>query len=256
ADENRPFVIRANYTGSHALRSVESKLSYFREDVGLAAYWATCGYQYAAWQNASEDATPPTALHGGPRLYVLIRNLLARYDMERYSRGLPPVRQAELLEPVEGYEPQVRQISGREFPARPEGLKAKSTDVLSLEDLMDWEGRIRAGVAMSIYLDSAVQIKQLYEGNAMKMIGRTLRGGADTPNHQYYGYVYYGLFTIFGRMMDPYYKYGRTPSVLEVPETMTRDPLFYRILKRMWRVMDGYKNSLVPYTKDELVVQG
>ncbi|XP_047107485.1 allergen Cr-PI-like [Schistocerca piceifrons] len=253
--EDAPYIIEANYTGWMEARDTESVLSYFREDVGLAAYWAFFGYKFPFWVNTAESSQPMLQ-HRGRLFYILIRNLLARYDMERYSRGMPPVWPVELWEPVEGYDPEIRHQSGHEFPARPEGLKPRSTDVLSMEDLMDWERRIRDGVAMSIYLDDKVQIQQLNEENAMKMISLMLKGGEDSPNIKYYGSVYYGLFTIFGHLMDPYHKYGMTPTALEIPETMTRDPLFYRVLKRMWKVMDGYKNTLPPYHKEDLMVPG
>nr|AAX14950.1 methionine-rich hexamerin-like protein 1 [Romalea microptera] len=253
--EDDPYVIPANYTGWMEARDRESALSYFREDVGLASYWAFFCYKYPFWISHT-DSPHKMMKYRGRLFYVTLRNMLARYDMERYARGLPPVRPVDMWEPVEGYDPEIRHQSGHEFPARPEGLTAKSTDALPMDNLIDWEGRIRAGVAMSIYLDEKVKVQQLNDENAMNMIGYILRGGEDSPNTKYYGSVFYGLFAIFGHMMDPYHQYGMAPSVLDIPETMTRDPLFYRIMKRMWNIFDGYKDTQLPYHKDDLIVPG
>ncbi|WP_266165128.1 hypothetical protein, partial [Escherichia coli] len=177
ADENRPFVIRANYTGSHALRSVESKLSYFREDVGLASYMAFMGAQYIVpWVNASECPWPALRMRGD-LYYFLMRNLLARYDLERLSNHMLPVTPVDLWEPVsEGYDPQLRLLSGKEAAARPEGLRPTHADVISLDDVISWERRVRDAAATALFLNEK-KLESLEESDAVNRLASIVMGG-------------------------------------------------------------------------------
>merc|ERR1711915_1054389 len=56
-----------------------------------------------------------------------------------------------------------------------------------------------------------------------------------------------------GRQGDPHGKYNMPPGVMEHFETATRDPAFFRLHKYMDNIFKEHKDSLPPYTHDELM---
>ncbi|XP_046991427.1 allergen Cr-PI-like [Schistocerca americana] len=256
AQEDHPYVIRANYTGSRASRNPEARLSYFREDVGLASYMAFMGLQYIVpWVNATECPWPVLRMRGD-LYYFLLRNLLARYDLERLSHHLLPVRPVELWEPVsEGYDPQLRLLSGREAAARPEGLRPSHADVVSVDDVISWERRVRDAAATALFLKEK-KLEDLEESDAVNRLASIVMGGPSSPAPNYYRSVSWGLQALYGHIADPLHEYGMAPSALDHHLTMYRDPLYYRIIKRVYGIFEVYKNNLPPYRIQELTWDG
>ncbi|XP_063615300.1 hemocyanin subunit-like [Penaeus indicus] len=61
---------------------------------------------------------------------------------------------------------------------------------------------------------------------------------------------------VLGRQSDPHGKYDLPPGVLEHFETATRDPSFFRLHKYMDNIFKEHKDSLPPYTTEELTFTG
>ncbi|MPC71025.1 Hemocyanin C chain [Portunus trituberculatus] len=61
---------------------------------------------------------------------------------------------------------------------------------------------------------------------------------------------------MLGRQGDPHGKFDLPPGVMEHFETATRDPAFFRLHKYMDNIFREHKDSLTPYTKEELEFSG
>lgn len=89
-NEGNAYVLDANYT-TNIDAGDESKLAYFHEDIGLNSYYFLKRLQYASWflYNKVEDS------NYGEYMYHFLKQLVARYNLERYSNGLQYLENAD-----------------------------------------------------------------------------------------------------------------------------------------------------------------
>ncbi|KAI8439353.1 hypothetical protein MSG28_013176 [Choristoneura fumiferana] len=82
-NEGNAYILDANYT-TNIDADDDSKLAYFHEDIGLNSYYFLKRLQYASWflYNQVEYS------NYGEYLYHFLKQLVARYNLERYSNGL------------------------------------------------------------------------------------------------------------------------------------------------------------------------
>ncbi|XP_047108540.1 hexamerin-like [Schistocerca piceifrons] len=248
--KDKPYVIVSNYTGYPVPRKPDDVLSYFTEDVGLNSFFAYMHYRFPFWLKYDIPRK-------GETFYFTLRQLLARYYLERLSHKLPEVAPVDYYKPVEvGYYPEIRLQSGLETPARPEGVIPRDVDSFYVEEIENYERRIRSAIDLGFFFDEKADTHTVRGKDATEMIGNVIDGSSSSIHKEFYGSLYRGLISIFGHISDPEHEYGVEPSVLEKPETMLRDPLYYRIAKRMLSIFEHYKNQLAPYTHQELAMPG
>lgn len=84
-EEGNSYIIDANYTTNPFNENID-KLSYFREDVGLNSYYFLLKIRNL---RSLLDADVSRDDWWGLYLYHSIKQLVNRYDLERYSNGLP-----------------------------------------------------------------------------------------------------------------------------------------------------------------------
>nr|AAX62654.1 hexamerin storage protein 3 [Romalea microptera] len=254
--DGKPFYILANYTGYPTAHTPEQKLSYFTEDVGLNEFFADFNYRYPYFLRAANY----TMINGkirGDVFYHTLRNLFARYLVERLSHGLPdvtPINYDKLTQT--GYYPQIRLHNGVEFPIRPAGQSILEADAFALERIWFSEYRLYEAIDMGLAI-SAIDGRMRYKpSEATNMLGNLVQSTADSIHPRYYGAVYRDLLSLFGKYLDPTQRYGLAASVLGKYETMLRDPVYFQIVKRILNVFQHYQNYLEPYTVRELEFPG
>lgn len=77
----------------------ESRMSYFREDVGLANFLAFFSFHFSTW--FTKEMYPDIHFsRRGEVYYSMFKYLKNRYNLERMANGLPPVVPFSTFEPL------------------------------------------------------------------------------------------------------------------------------------------------------------
>nr|AUO15578.1 hexamerin-like protein 1 [Haplotropis brunneriana] len=251
-----PYVFYDNYSGFPVANNPEELVSYFTEDVGLNSFFTYLHYRNPFWLNPKNYSLPEFE-HRGYDFFFILEQLLGRYYLERLSNNLPDIKPVDYSHPVlVGYYPELRLQNGREAPARPEGVYPSSIDFLYVEQIKNYERRIRDAIDFGYVAGYDYEKYNLREKDLTNILGNIIEGNAESINKDFYGSIYRNLLSLFGHIVDPVHRYGVPASVLEQPETQLRDPLFYRIAKRIVSIFYQYKKLLKPYTKSDLEFPG
>lgn len=108
--EGNVYTIDANYTADITDNEDESRLAYFLEDIGLNSYYFLKRI-INQYQNKSG-----TYSNRGEYWYHYIKQLLARYDLERYSNGFPLIQEVSLNDLFSsGYNSKLMYSDGHDF---------------------------------------------------------------------------------------------------------------------------------------------
>ncbi len=255
-DGQKPYYITANYTGYPGGRTPEQQLSYYLEDVGLSDFFADLHYRYPYFLSAANY----TMEHGKDRgdiFYHTLRQMFARYILERLSLGLPDVSPVnDDYQVMTAYYPQLRLQNGIGMSSRPAKANLMDTDIFTLQKIWFSEYRMFEAIDLGLAI-SAIDGRMKYQPNeAINMLGNMIQGNADSIHPRYYGAVYRDLLTFFGKHLEADQRYGVAASVFGKYETMLRDPVYYQIVKRILNVFQQYQNYLEPYTRQELEFPG
>lgn len=85
--DGNSYIIDANYTSDFTNDNDESVLAYFREDIGLNTYYFLQRLKKCPWILENSDINN----RHGEFLYHMMKQLGARYSLEKYSHGLSDV---------------------------------------------------------------------------------------------------------------------------------------------------------------------
>lgn len=111
--EGNSYILDTNYTSEMDDGDDDAKLAYFREDIGLNSFYFIRKLRNAPWFN-----TPNVADNMyGERMFMMMRQFAARYDLERYSHGLPELEGFD-WESTMPYDPMLVYSNGNEFGHR------------------------------------------------------------------------------------------------------------------------------------------
>ncbi|XP_049856055.1 hexamerin-like [Schistocerca gregaria] len=254
---DKPYYVLAGYTGFPvATHSPEQMLTYFTEDVGLNEFFADFNYRYPYFLSAANYSMSNGNLRG-TLFYRALRQLFARYNLERLSHGLPDVATLDYSEDIEtSYNPKLRLQNGVEIAMRPAKLNLVTTDVLALERIWYSEYRLFDVVDMEHIVTATEGRITFKESEATELLGNLVQCTPDSLNARYYGSYYKDLLSLIGKNLNPAQRYGGATSVLSKFETMLRDPLYFQIVKRVLNIFQQYQNYLEPYTRQELEFPG
>ncbi|XP_066993884.1 allergen Cr-PI [Anabrus simplex] len=226
-----------------------SSLAYFTEDVGLNGYNTLLNYEYPIWlSNIS---------HRGELFLYTRRQLLARYHLERLSLGLPGIDSFHLdfdwPEEI-GYIANLRYRNGLEMSSRPDGLFLFKDGKVNIEVLKNIEARLRDAIDSGTFVSNAGDGPSrifLKDVDAIDVIGNLIHGNADSLNKQYFKSLYMMMLTLFGHPNNL-----ETPGALEHFETSLRDPIYYKIVKRIEDLVQELREQLPSYSRSELIAPG
>nr|AUO15573.1 hexamerin-like protein 2 [Haplotropis brunneriana] len=254
--KEEPYVLYANSGGFPEANNQEELVSYLTEDVGFNSFFTYLHYSYPFWLKPKNYSMPDFA-DRGERFFFSLQQIVSRYSLERFANRLPDLESIDYNHPVlVGYYPELRLQNGREAPARPVGVHPRNIDLLHWEELKNYERRIRDAIDYGYVAGSDYEKYNLREKDLTNILGNIVEGNAESIHREYYGSVYRNLLSVFSHIVDPVHQYGVPASVLEQPETQLRDPLFYRIAKRILSIFYQYKDHLKPYTQQELLFPG
>ncbi|XP_053640583.1 hemocyanin subunit-like [Cherax quadricarinatus] len=249
-----PGKFRSHFTGSK--KNPEQRVAYFGEDIGLNTHHVTWHLEFPFWWN---DANEGHHLdRKGENFFWVHHQLTVRFDAERLSNYLDPVDELHWEETIkEGFAPHTTYKYGGEFPSRPDNIHFEDVDgVARIRDLVILETRIRDAIAHGYVTAKDGSTIDISNSHGIDVLGDVIESSTYSPNIEYYGSLHNTAHIVLGRQGDPHGKYDLPPGVLEHFETATRDPAFFRLHKYMDNIFREHKDSLTPYTKEELEFRG
>ncbi|XP_066998959.2 hexamerin [Anabrus simplex] len=233
----------------------EQQLSYFTEDVGLNTYHTYFHLMYPFWMTAKNYGLDLKRY--GELFYYTQQQLLARYNLERLSVGLPEVDVLLFNKPIKtGYTPVLRYQNGMEVPSRPDNIMIQDEDFVKVQNIEDIEMRLRQAIDLGyVYAMDGSKVS-IYEFKGIDILGNLIESMGQSVNYNYYGNLYHMLRTLVARVVDPMHKHSVAPGTLENFMTAIRDPIYFNMCKRIDITFQKYKEMLGRYTQDELAFPG
>ncbi|KAK7028970.1 hypothetical protein SK128_013876 [Halocaridina rubra] len=248
-----PGTFQMHFTGTK--KNKEQRVAYFGEDIGMNTHHVTWHMDYPFWW---EDSYGYHLDRKGELFFWVHHQLTVRFDAERLSNWLDPVDELHWDNPItEGFAPHTSYKYGGEFPSRPDNIHFQDVDgVARVRDMLIIENRIRDAIAHGyIERDDGTHI-DIMNDRGIDKLGDVLEASAYTPNSHYYSALHNLAHVMLGRQGDPHGKYGMPPGVMEHFETATRDPSFFRLHKYLDNIFKEHKDSLPPYTREDLEFTG
>jgi len=280
----------------------ESKLGYFREDPTLNAH-------YGAFYLRLTTSTNPINVYPfftfdlkdkdlslyidrrGEVVYSMLRNLVARYNLERFSNDLKTTCNycdAEWRLPVVDHGYNSKLNDKRVFGVSDDYYKPREDFSVWSES---WRNDLISGWIRTLYSDMENgELKDYWNSTNTPLVaknGRDLGIGPlvdamqayapSSVNNPLYGDIMTATQLSMGRMVpmvqkgeadhhnknDPHYENDHHDhenlnriNVLGSPNTCLRDPLIYRLYKFWLTLLDVYKGGLPQYTNHELDFPG
>ncbi|XP_071532770.1 pseudohemocyanin-1-like [Panulirus ornatus] len=255
---------KAKMTGTPAMikmgfrttkKNPEQKVAYFAEDIGLSSHYVNWHMEYPFWW---KDTYGRHIERKGEIFFWIHHQLTNRFDAERISNHLKisePIREDKPLK--EGYAPQISYKNGVAFPSRPDDVMLVDVDGLPMiRELVQLESRIRDAIDHGYIIGKDGSIIDIRNERGVAILGDVIESSLYSPNPEYYGSLNNMAHKVIARQADPHGKYGMPPNVMEHYMGATRDPSFYKLHKRIDNLFRKHKDSLPPYTKEELVLPG
>lgn len=249
-----PSKIQSHFTGTRKNR--EQRVAYYGEDIGMNTHHVIWHMEFPFWWH---DWNPSLHLdRKGESFFWIHHQLTVRYDAERLSSYLEPVEELSWEKPIqEGFAPHTAYKYGGYFPSRPDNVDFADVDgVARVKDMIIIDNRIRDAIAQGYVTYPNGSTIDIMNSHGIEVLGDLIESSGYSANPGYYGSLHNTAHIMLGRQGDPTAKYNLPPGVLEHFETSTRDPSFFRLHKYMDHIFREHKDSLTPYTKEELVFPG
>ncbi|CAO1411108.1 unnamed protein product [Diamesa hyperborea] len=256
-DLREPVPIGMNFTAND--KDYEERLAYFREDVGVNLHhwhWHLVYPGFLSYEIVNKDRR-------GELFYYMHSQLLARYNLERFTSHLPRFLNLVLTEPIdEAYFPKIIRSSKKtSYPPRFPGISLKDVDreetgVVLVDDLRNYIEKIRKVIATNTYIAEDGEVVELDEETGIDVLGNLVEASVLSKNKEHYGSLHNMGHDLISYVHDPDGRFKEEFSVMGEVTTAMRDPLFYRwhgVLDSLWV---EYKDKLQPYPGDQLNFNG
>uniref|UniRef100_A0A6A7FNP2 Phenoloxidase 2-like n=1 Tax=Hirondellea gigas TaxID=1518452 RepID=A0A6A7FNP2_9CRUS len=287
SDESQALVINHDQDFSGLRSRLENRVAYWREDFGLNAHHWHWHLVFPS-DLLLPTETPPD--RKGEIFYYMHQQIVARYDMERMSVGLPRVVKLDnLREPVpDGYFSKLRFDNADTNPNRimVPGLNPNATlwgtrqdntllgnytrlntffpvDVAELEL---WRDRLLDGIHQGFFINAQgtrvplsddVDITDGRQKRGIDIIGDAFEADQFlSPNYGYYGDMHNFGHVLIASAHDPDGTHGENLGVMSDSATAMRDPIFYRWHKHIDWIFQQYKARMPVYTVADLQLEG
>ncbi|XP_071448025.1 phenoloxidase 2-like, partial [Hetaerina americana] len=241
---------------------IEHRLAYFREDLSLNLH-------HWHWHLVYPFDCPKEIFNKdrrGELFYYMHHQLIARYNIERLCNNLARVkRYFNFDEPIEeGYFPKMdKPFASRSWAARHAGSRLsdirreEERNVFDIDDLKRWKDLIIDAIHLGRVIDKNGEIIKLDEKTGIDILGNIIEACPTlSKNYPLYGDLHNSGHLAIALCHDPDNRYLEDVSVMGVPSTAARDPVFYRWHTFIDYIFEMHKNTLPPYTAAELDYQG
>ncbi|XP_023292337.2 phenoloxidase 2-like [Lucilia cuprina] len=255
-----PIVVPRDYTASDL--DPEHRLWYFREDIGINLHhW----HWHLVYPFEASDRSIVAKDRRGELFYYMHQQIIARYNMERFSNNLARVtRLNNFREPIqEGYFPKMDSlVASRAWPPRFQNTQIKDlkrqADQITLDvgDLERWRDRILEAIHMGYAVDEQNQRRPLDETTGIDTLGNMMESSIISPNRALYGDFHNQGHVFIAYSHDPDHRYLESFGVMGDSTTAMRDPVFYRWHAYIDDIFQEHKRRLPPYSQAQLQYDG
>ncbi|XP_026277611.1 phenoloxidase 2 [Frankliniella occidentalis] len=254
-----PIIIPKDYTASDL--EEEHKVAYFREDLGINLHhwhWHLVYPFDAPIEIVRKDRR-------GELFYYMHQQVLARYNMERFSNGLQRVKRLiDLREPIaEGYFPKLDSlVSSRVWPARASNTRlsdiSRDGDQIKfdLQDIERWRDRIYEAIHSGAVTTDQGRRQNLTEFGGVDVLGNIIESSIISPNRALYGDMHNFGHIAIAFSHDPDNRHLESFGVMGDSTTAMRDPVFYRWHAFVDDIFQEHKRTLPAYTQQQLDFPG
>ncbi|KAJ8679161.1 hypothetical protein QAD02_014948 [Eretmocerus hayati] len=239
----------------------EHRVAYWREDVGVNLH-------HWHWHVIYPFAGPSVVVNKdrrGELFYYFHRQMMARYNTERLSNNIGRTRAlTNLREPLkEGYYPKLDQVvASRVYPSRSPNMVMsdvqRSKDRLSmlLSDLERWRDVLYEVIKTRQIRNDKGRVIQLDDVKGIDILGNMVESSILSPNSALYGNLHNSGHVILSLVHDPDNRYLESFGVMADDKTAMRDPIFYVWHQFIDDIFVRFKDSLTPYTLEQLNFPG
>ncbi|XP_055374570.1 phenoloxidase 2-like [Condylostylus longicornis] len=255
-----PIVIPRDYTASDL--DEEHRLWYFREDMGVNLHhW----HWHLVYPFESNNRAIVDKDRRGELFYYMHQQLVARYNLERFSNNLARVKRFNnLRDPIkEGYFPKMDSlVASRAWPPRFADTTLKDLNreldqiKLDIGDLERWRDRFYEAIHQGFVVDERGTRIPLDENRGIDILGNMMESSILSPNRQLYGDLHNMGHVFLSYAHDPDHRHLESFGVIGDSTTAMRDPVFYRWHAYVDDIFQEHKESLNPYTQQQLDYPG
>ncbi|XP_026756398.2 arylphorin subunit alpha-like [Galleria mellonella] len=229
-DEGNAYILDANYTAD-INDDEDSKLAYFREDIALNSFYFFDKLNTMFLFKSNEDNTY------GDYMYQSMKQLVARYDLERYANGLPELESLNWNSAVDTYDPMLIYSTGDDFAHRTIPIDLPSVSE-GIEFLQNIEANIKnvvthlkqTGYNKTQIINHLMEIFVIGE-KSYETLARQRLGYDVTNNIRQY-------------------------SVLDHFLSSLRDPVFWKLNKKIVELIDSSLKVFPSYSRNEVYFPG
>ncbi|XP_065201957.1 phenoloxidase 1-like [Planococcus citri] len=250
--------IPRDFTASDS--DVEHRLAYFREDIGINLH-------HWHWHLVYPTEGPLNIVNKdrrGELFYYMHQQILARYNIERFCNDLVRVgRFNSYRDPIpEGYFPKLDSIvASRVWPPRQANVALRDVYreldqmICTVDDLERWRDRIYEVIHRGAYYRGN-DLVPLSENDGIDVVGNMVESSIVSPNRVLYGNLHNQGHNMISYVHDPDGRFLESTGVMFENTTAMRDPVFYRWHNSIQDIFEAYKNTLTPYTTQQLSFDG
>nr|AAC35429.1 diapause associated protein 2 [Choristoneura fumiferana] len=235
----------------------DDQLAYFTEDIDLNAYLYYLHMNYPYWME-----NEVYGLHKERRGEVMTyasEQLLARYRLERLSHGMCDIKPIKWDEKIKtGFWPKIRMHNGEEMPARQGNtILLNETNLKYKLVFDDFEKMTRHGYPHRRMETRDGTVITLKKAEDFEYLARLLVGGIGMLHDDAkVVHITNMLKKMFAYNVYNVDKYTYVPTAIDMYATALRDPLYWRLMKRVNEIVKVYKLLLPKYTRDEFHFPG
>ncbi|XP_074035941.1 hexamerin 70a-like [Leptinotarsa decemlineata] len=266
------YTIDSDYSSNYSNQDDEqSSLAYYLEDIGVNSFFRDFHNHLPFWMNGTEFGWSFTLLRG--RLfYLFYQYIWARYQLERISLGLDDNEYLNWDLPVTTpFTSNLQYPNGIPFPSRPKFAKlheyfynygqsrwTQNFAGFSYSLVNDFERRIADAIESgAIWSESENKFVKVQSDEFLNVLGNLIETNRDSPNSRYYGPIWFFARYLLGYSIQTCDQNKLVPSALEHYETSLRDPVFYKLIKKLVVVpFQRYLSRIPPYTETQLLFPG
>uniref|UniRef100_A0A240PK95 Tyrosinase copper-binding domain-containing protein n=1 Tax=Anopheles epiroticus TaxID=199890 RepID=A0A240PK95_9DIPT len=247
--------IPMNYTASD--RVTEQRLAYFREDIGVNLH-------HWHWHLVYPGDGPDRIVRKNRRgelFYYMHQQMIARYQIERYSQGLGRVTPMDNLRaPIpEPYYPKIlRSANNRTYPARYANMTLEDVNRpgdqlrVAVADVERQLQRVIAAIDDGAVVTPSGQRTPLDNFRGIDVLGDIIESSALSVNRQLYGDTHNSGHILISFVHDPREEYLESFGVMGDVTTAMRDPIFYRWHSYVDNIFLRHKLRFAPYGAADL----
>jgi len=255
-EERQKIIVPRQFTASTL--EPEHCLNYFREDIGVNLHhW----HWHLVYPFTAKDPEIVKKDRRGELFYYMHQQIIARYNYERFCNDLKQtVPLDNLREPIpEGYFSKLDSANAaRYWPGRISGkvmqdINRETDEVhVKIADLERWKVNVKKAITDGYAVDVDGNRIPLDENRGIDILGNLMEPDIFSVNPDLYGSLHNTSHMLISYSHDPDQRHLESFGVMGASETAMRDPVFYRWHSVIDNLFKDFKNTLPPYTAQQL----